>query len=496
MELPLRVLFEAPTVEELARRVEEEKQGKGRGELAPIRRVGREQELPLSYSQQRMWVLEQLAAGSGAFNLLLGVKLRGRLNIAGLEQTFGEVVRRHEILRTSFPAREGRPRQVVGAAEELKLPIVDLSWLVEKEREEEAVRIASEDGNRAFDLGRGPLVRIALLRLGEQEHAVACTMHHLVGDAWSFEVLTTELSRLYSSFYGGEASPLVELAIQYADYAYWQREWLQGEVLEKRMGYWKRQLEGMPEGIKLPQRRQRGAVQSFRGAREGLVLEAGLVEQLRGLSRREGTTMYMTLLSGYLVLLSQYSGQEDLVVGSVIANRERGEVEQLIGFVANTLVLRVDVGGNPSFRELLGRVRETCLEAYGHQLPPEKLQEGLNGEAGGRQQPLFGVWFQMENARREKLELQGLEMEQFQGMPQRARFELSLLLEQNQDQITGTMEYDADLFDPSIIAQMLGHFRVILEQMCAKPDCGVVSVLLTGEQESEQLSYQLTGHLE
>jgi acyl carrier protein len=468
VELRLRELFESPTVAGLARRVEQEsKLGAGPEEVA-IGRVSREGDLPLSYAQQRMWLLEQLSYGSSAFNLPLGVRLKGRLNVAALEQTVSEIMRRHEILRTTFPARDGQPRQVIGGPRTAILPIVDLGRLEKGEQEEQAREIAAAEGRRPFDLARGPLVRIALLRLQPEEHAVSGSMHHLVGDAWSFEVLTAELSELYERFRNGEPSSLPELAIQYADYAVWQRAWLQGEALESRLKYWRKQLEGMPEGLKLPQSRRRGAVHSFRGARQRLLLPVELVEELRGVSRKEGATLYMTMLGAFLVLLYQYTGQEDLVVGSVIANRERAEVEPLIGFLANTLVLRVDLSEGPSFRELLGRVRETCLGAYGHQLPPEKLMEELNGERNGNgRTSLFDVWFQMESARREKLELPGLAMEKFETERGNARFELSLLLEEHEQQISGEMEYDAELFDDDTISQMLEDYVETLNEMVA-----------------------------
>ena len=469
VELPLRVLFEAPTVAELAARIEREA-GTAREPFEPIPKAPRDGNLPLSYSQQRMWLLEQLSAGSSAFNLPLGLRLRGRLDLASLERTFSEVLRRHEILRTTFPARNGVPVQVIGPAREVSLPVVDLSGLAE--REAEARRLATEDARRPFDLAAGPLVRLLLLRLGSEDHAVVCTMHHLVGDAWSFDVLTSELSRLYGSFVRGEPSPLPDLPIQYADYAVWQRRWLTGEVLESRLAYWRRQLEGAPDRLSLPQSRPRSAVQSFRGARLPVSLPRDLAEGLRSLSRREGTTLFMTMLGGFVALLYQYTGQEDLVVGSVIANRDRAEVEGLIGFLGNTLVLRVDLSGNPSFRELLSRVREVCLGAYAHQLPPEKLMEELRGEGMGGGQRLFDVWFQMESARRERLELVGLGWERFGGERGNARFELSLVLEEDGQAVTGELEYDADLFEEETLVQMAEDYVALLKEMTADPDQG------------------------
>ncbi|HEV2992745.1 MAG TPA: amino acid adenylation domain-containing protein [Candidatus Angelobacter sp.] len=496
VELPLRALFENPTVASLARRAEQEGRSEARAEMSPIHPVGRDGNLPLSYSQQRMWLLEQLSSGSAAFNLPMGMRLVGALNVPTLEQTFAEVIRRHEVLRTSFPAHDGQPVQVIGAAGPWKLGIVDLGGLAGDEREAEAKRIASVDAQRPFDLSRGPLVRTVLLKLEEQEHVVICAMHHLVGDAWSFEVLTRELSRLYESYGKGEPSPLPGLAIQYADYAAWQRQWLAGEVLASRLGYWKQQLEGAETELKLPQSRARGVVQSFRGARQGVVLGEELTESLRRLSRKEGTTLYMTLLGAFAVLLYQYTGQEDVVVGSVIANREREEVERLIGFLANTLVLRMDLSGGPSFRELLKRVRESCLGAYGNQLPPEKLMEGLGGEWGAGRGSLFEVWFQMESARREKLELKGLGVEKFEGERGNARFELSLVLEEGEKEVTGEMEYDADLFDDETVSQMIARLKHLLNEMIEHPTSGIESLAVGGEAETEELALAFASALE
>jgi non-ribosomal peptide synthetase component F len=283
---------------------------------------------------------------------------------------------------------------------------------------------------------------------------------------------------------------LPELPIQYADYAVWQRQWLQGEELESRLAYWRRHLEGAPSELSLPQRRPRSAVQSFRGARWPVSLSKELTEGLRSLSRREGTTLFMTLLGGFLALLYQYTGQEDLVVGSVIANRDRAEVEKLIGFLANTLVLRVDLSGGPSFRDLLGRVREVCLGAYGHQLPPEKLTEDL-----GRQR-LFDVWFQMESAQRERLELAGLDWERFAGERGNARFELSLVLVEAGEGIGGEIEYDADLFTVRTVTQMVEDYVSLLKKMVNTPDGSVSALSLTSQQESAQLSWGFSSDLE
>ena len=495
VELPLRVLFEAPTIAGLCDKIEQAQAEGPRHELPPIRPVRRDGELPLSYSQQRMWLLEQLSDGSASFNIPLGMRPRGLLDVATLEQTFSELIRRHEILRTTFPARDGLPAQRIGSPWAVRLPRVDLGDLPASSREGEVRRIVSSDARRPFDTARGPLVRVALLRLAEDDHVILCTVHHLLGDAWAFDVLAAEIGQLYAAFARSAPSPLPELPIQYADFAVWQREALSGPLLEERLDYWRHQLADAPTGSALPQRRSRGAVPTFRGARWPITLSAELTSALRALARRDGATLYMTLLSGFLVLLHHYSGQEDLVVGSVIANRDRAELEGLIGFVANTLVLRVDLSGGPSLRQLLPRVREVCLGAYSHQLPPELLGEGLGRDAGagGR---LFDVWFQMESPRRHQLELEGLtwgELEIDRGRP---RFELSLVLEEGETTVEGEIEYDDELYSRDTISRLADDLHAVLLAMTARPDSDIGCLSLASDSEAEQLSVGFTSRLD
>ena len=464
VELPLRTLFEAPTISRLARCIETAAHGHDDA-IEPIRRAARSGMLPLSYPQQRMWLLEQLSAGSSAFNIPLGMRVRGALDLAALEMTFGEVIRRHEVLRTTFPARDGVPEQVIGPPVPLTLPRLDLGALPTEARERELHRIATRDTRRPFDLATGPLLRIHVARLAEDQHVVFCTLHHLVADAWSFDILLAETGRLYDAFHHRRPSPFEELAVQYVDYAIWQREQARGEDWEKRRAYWRRQLAGAPDHLALPHSRPRRAVPSFRGARHPTLIEPELAAALRDLGQREGTTLFMTVLAGFLVLLHQYTGERDLVVGSVIANRDRPEVAPLIGFLANTLVLRFDLAGAPDYRQLLTRVREVCLGAFTHQLPPEALQEGM--APGDR---LFDVWFQMESAQRETLTLAGLTWERFETERSNTRFELSLVLEDDGDEIRGELEYDADLFDSAIVAQMAEDLSSVLAEMAREPE--------------------------
>ncbi|HEY0077693.1 MAG TPA: amino acid adenylation domain-containing protein, partial [Pyrinomonadaceae bacterium] len=377
VELPLRSLFESPTVGELAVEVEASLRSSLGEQSPPIRRVSREGKLPLSFAQQRLWFLHKLEPASPFYNMPVAVRLSGRLDMGALERTLNEIVRRHESLRTSLPTVDGQPIQLIAPPRPLRLPVVDISALPSQEREREAHRRAAEEARTPFDLSKGTLFRAWLLRLGDEEHVLLVTMHHVISDGWSMGVLIREVATLYRAYVEGEEeSPLAELPVQYADFAVWQRRWLAGEVFEAHLSYWKRQLGGELPVLNLPTDRPRPQVQSFRGASYTMRLPASLAEALRALCRREGATLYMLLLAAFKTLLHRYTNQTDILVGSPIANRNRIELEGLIGFFVNTLVLRTDVSDNPGFRHLLSRVREVTLEAYAHQdMPFEKVVE-------------------------------------------------------------------------------------------------------------------------
>ncbi len=495
VELPIRSLFESPTIEQFSQLIQEQI-GEGRfTQLAEITPVARDGELPLSYSQQRMWFFEQLARGTSAFNIALGVRLRGALNAAALEQTFGEIIRRHESLRTVFPAVQNRPVQVIERPTRFNLPVVDLSALTEEERERRAARLAQEETLRRFDLAQGPLVRIMLLRLGHEEHIVVSTMHHIIGDGQSFEVIIAEMNQIYSALSSGQPSPLAELEVQYADYAAWQRGWLQGEALETRLAYWRKQLEGAPRRLTLPQRRSRPKVQRFNGAKHFIEMSTEQTEALRELSRREGVTLFMTMLSAFVLLLNRYTGDEDIVVGSTYANRERAEAERIIGMLTTTLVLRADVSGMVTFKDIMRRVREVCLDAYAYQVPPELLKEDLR-RRGKEPERLFDVWFQLEKERREKLDMQGLEVEPYVEGKEAARFELSMVLVEREEELAGVLEYDDQLFTAETTAQMLEDYFSLLALMTADPLRDLSTVSLASEAENEQLRSGFTADLE
>ena len=488
VELALRALFEAPTVAGLSERVAAA-QLRGQGVAVPeLRRAAREGELPLSFAQQRLWFLEQLAPQQATYNMPMGVRIKGQLREAALAQAVSEIVRRHESLRTSFPELEGAAQQQIGAPGKVSLPLVDLSGLAGREQQAAVERLAREEAQRAFDLASGPLLRVWLLQLGRAEYVVLLTMHHIISDGWSMGVLVREVGALYAAYGGGELSPLAELGVQYADYAVWQREWLQGETLAAQVDYWREQLAGAPPVLELPTDRRRGEVRSQRGEQQAVVLSAELSQQLRELSRAQGVTLFMTLLAGWQLLLSRYARQEQVVVGTPIAGRRQLQTEELIGFFVNTLALRTELTGDPSIEELLRRVREVVLEAYAHQdVPFEKLVEELQPERSLSHTPLFQVMFVLQNLRREQLAVSGLELEMIGGgETAQAKFALTLGLEESESGIVGTLGYQRELFTAETVGRLAGHYQRVLAEMVRAPQQRVSELrLLSGAEEAE-----------
>src|SRR6185312_10382497 len=429
VEIALRSVFEEPTVAGLAARVERAR-WEGSALLAPpIVPVPRDGGLPLSFAQQRLWFLDQLEPDRGAYNMPFAQRLVGELKPEVLARCLGEILRRHEVLRTRFMAVGGGPVQVIAPWTETRLPVVDLSVLEEAAREPLARALALEEARRPFDLERDPMLRMSLLRLGEADHVVLATMHHIASDGWSTGVLLRELGALYEAFAAGRPSPLPELPIQYADYAVWQQRRLRGEALAAELSFWRRQLAGVPPLLELPTDRPRPAVQTFRGGFVPLVLPEAVAQGLAVLGRREGVTPFMLLLSAFAVLLSRHCGQDDLSVGSPVAGRGHLETEGLIGFFVNMLVLRTDLSGAPSFREVLERVREVCLEAYVHQeLPFEKLVEELQPARSLSHHPLFQAVLALESTPAPLAELPELSALPLDVRASTAKFDLTLWL--------------------------------------------------------------------
>jgi amino acid adenylation domain-containing protein/non-ribosomal peptide synthase protein (TIGR01720 family) len=489
VELPLRSLFEYPALADLAMRIEEARLA-GQGQSSPpIKPVARDGSLPLSFAQQRLWFLDQYEPNSSFYNIPIALRLRGALQVAVLEQSFQEIIRRHEVLRTTFVSREGRPIQVILPSVQLTVPVIDLSELREPEREACARELAAAEAQRPFDLSCGPLLRVTLLRLGDTDHSLLFILHHIVSDGWSTGLFVNEFNALYAAFKAGEPSPLPELPIQYADYAVWQREWLQGEVLEDQLAYWRQQLGGSRTVLELPTDGLRPAVQSFRGAMKYFVLPAGLAESLRILSRREGATLFMTLLAAFQTLLHRYTGQTSISVGTPIAGRSRTETEPLIGFFVNTLVLRAEVAGDPNFKDLLKQVRELALGAYAHQdVPFEKLVEELEPERSLSHSPLFQVMLVFDAALQESLNGGDLEFSSFMSESTTAKFDLTLFLSESEDgSLAGTIEYNTDLFERSRIDRMIEHFQTLLNGIAADPEQRLSQLPLLTDTEEHRL---------
>jgi len=448
-------------------------------------------EAPASFSQQRLWFLHQFESDQAAYNVPRAIRLKGALDVAALRQALAEIVRRHDVLRTHFADVDGQLRQLV-TLQDIPLEVIDLARLPSAEKEQHTRSLVAAEAARPFDLERGPVMRTTLLRLGDQEHVLLLTSHHIVSDGWSAEILFRELSVLYDAFADGKPSPLTPLPIQYADFAAWQRKWLQGSVLEEQLAYWKKQLAGVDGVLALPTDHPRPAVQTFRGALNSLALPRTLSEQIAETSRQHGVTSFMTQLAAFAVLLQRYTGQDDVVVGSPIAGRNRHEIEGLIGFFLNTLVLRLDLSGNPNFSELLMRVREVALEAYAHQeLPFEKLVEELEPERTLSSSPLFQVMFSSHRAARKDFSLRGLTLEHLATASNTSKFDLSLFVWEEADDKSGgsvcTAEYNTDLFDEATIERLLGHYRRILEAALAHPERRLSELQLLTENELEQL---------
>jgi amino acid adenylation domain-containing protein len=491
VEVALHLLFETPTVAGLAA-VIERKQRAGQGvEEPPIFPTSRDRELPLSFAQQRLWFLDQLEPDSAFYNISTALRLRGPLNHAALEQSINEIVRRHEVLRTTFASLEGRPYQMIAPNLSVQPAFRDLRDLSESKREMEARRLIEEESRRPFDLSRGPLLRTTLLRIGSDEHLALLTMHHIVSDGWSRAVFIGEMAALYQAFSSGTPSPLPELKIQYADYAVWQRDWLQGEVLERQLEYWRERLAGA-KLLELPTDKPRPPLQSFNGAMHPFVLSEELTRRLKAAARQENATLFMVLLAAFQVLLARYSGQEDVVVGTPIANRTQVETEDLIGFFVNMLALRTEVRADLCFAELLRRVREMTLSAHAYQdVPFEKLVEELQVERDLSRHPLFQVMFTLQPSLKEKLEIADLQIRGEAVGEGTAKFDLTLIMEEAEPgTVAGAFEYCTDLFEADTIARFAKHFLALLANIADNPSQQISQLLTFDADEKQEILLQ------
>jgi amino acid adenylation domain-containing protein len=442
---------------------------------------------PMTFAQQRLFFLYQLDPKSTSYNIPWSIRITGQPDVKALETALNEIVRRHEILRTTFDVVEGHPVQVIAPGKSIPLVQVDLSRSANPEQE--AQQAAMQESRTPFDLRRGPIVRTTLLQLGPTDYVLLITTHHIAFDGWSRRVLVSELQALYRAFSSGEGSTLPELPLQYADYAVWQRKNIDGEKLESLLSYWRQQLEGAPTTLDLPTDRPRPAVQSFRGAGKQFSIPKALADEVQKASRQFGTTSFMTLLTAFYLLLARHSGEEDIVIGGIIANRNRAEVEGLIGLFANTLPLRTKLSGDPSFRQLLERVRDTALGAYAHQdMPFDRLVEELRPERSPSYNPLFQVLFSLQGAASRTFELSGLQLQPLSGVVgTTAKFDLSFFLLEGPDSLGGRIEYNTDLFDSQTIERMLQHYLKLLENGLAYPDRPMSKLDLLEDAERKQV---------
>lgn len=499
--LPLRHLFESPTVAGLAQSIRQAGGNREPAEQAAIPRRAPGAPVPLSFAQQRLWFLDQLTPGTPVYNMPSTLRLRGRLNTDALARSLNEIVRRHEALRTIFVMNSGEPLQRVLSSLAVPVPVVDLRSLGAPQRDAQALRLASEEIGRPFALATGPLVRARLFRLDEEDFLFLLVLHHIVSDGWSMAVFFRELSALYEAFRAGRPSPLPDLPVQYADFAMWQREWLQGSILREQLDYWRARLAGAPAVLELPTDFPRPRERSAAGASRSILVPQSVETALRDLGQQEGATLFMTLLAAFLVLLQRFTGEDDLLVGTPIANRNRSDVEGLIGFFVNTLALRTSVSGNPSFRVLLGRVRKTAVAAYAHQdLPFEKLVEELAPERLSSHTPLFQVMFNLVNRSPDRFQVPGLVAEspgastESVGVstPEWAKFDLSLYAMEERDGLQLEFVYGTELFRDTTISGLLEQLGQLLNEIVTEPDQRISGLLpVHGKRGHPEPSVQL-----
>jgi amino acid adenylation domain-containing protein len=463
-----------------------------------IRPRAQEGPVCLSFSQQRMWFVDQLQPGTSAYTIPTAMRMKGPLDLEALRASLTEIIRRHETLRTGFGEIRGEPLQIISEAEECDFVPIDLTMVPEESREEEARRLVRQLAHQPFDLSDRSLFRIQLLKLGKDDHVLILALHHIVSDVWSMGVLFRELSALYQAFAKGEASPLPDLPIQYADFALWQREYLQGDIIEQQLDYWKRQLSGAPAILNLPTDHARPATQSFRGSQEIFTIPESVSEKLKALSLREGTTLFMTLLAAFNVFLSHYTAQKDIVVGSDIAGRTRPEVEGLIGFFVNALSMRTNLSSDPTFCELLAQVKETCLGAYAHQdLPFEKLVEELQPERSLSHPPIFQVMFSVQDRPRQREQKHagwnGLKVSGFMTKGETSKFDLSFTVVAIDQGLAASIEYSRDLYERESIERMVGHYQELLREIAEDAGRRVSELRVVSAGERERLVREWSG---
>jgi amino acid adenylation domain-containing protein len=486
VEFPVRLLFENPTIAEMADRIYILENNHGLPPAPEVVPVDRSGPLPVSFSQQRLWFLDQLEPGNLFYNIPIAVRLVGNLDINLLSRSLNEIINRHEVLRTRFGNENGVPVQIIDESFQLDIHFTDLSEVSNDERQKQTEILLQEDAQKSFNLATGPIIRAALLKIDENEHIALLVIHHIAADGLSMMILIQELAALYNEFMDGTGAGLNPLPIQYADYAAWQRNWLKAEVLDEQLNYWKTQLSGSPPLLELPTDRPRPAVKTFTGSSMAFQLPEALADNIKGLCQENGITPYMFLLAAFQTLLFRYSNEEDILIGTAIANRSRAEIEPLIGFFVNTLVMRSDLSGNPSFIELLSRVREVTLGAYAHpDLPFEMLVDALQPNRNLSYTPIFQIGFDVQTIHVDHIELPGLKIEPVIFDSKRAAYDLLLSITLAETSILGTLEYNSDLFNLATIEKMIGNFKILLSGIVDDPDSPIFFLPLLSQEEKK-----------
>lgn len=487
--VPVRSIFETPTIAGLAERIDNELGLDEPIKQLPLERVSRSGDLPISHAQQRLWFVDRMISNGEVYNIPAVIRLQGDLRVNVLERTLHEVMYRHEVLRTHFIEKEGQPIPVLAEFDAQPLRCIDITDLPENEREDKAVELATADAKTAFQLNQGSLVRYQLIKLDQQDYFLIFNMHHIVSDGWSLGVLAHELNELYLAFYENKPSPLPALPVQYLEYAYWQKQWLDGEALEKQINYWKKQLSnGKVPALDLPTDRPRPHLPSYKGSHEKIMLPIEILIDLEDLSQQESASLSMTLLAAFNILLGRYADQEDIVLGYPVANRRRVEVEPLIGFFVNTLAIRTDLSADPDFRALLKRVREACFGAFANEdVPFEKMVETMAIERDPSRNPLFQSMFTMQNTPMEDLHLPDVNTHIVELDNGTAKFDLWLSLWERSDGLSATLEYSTDLFEAATIKNMLNHYQVLLQNIAKSPDKPISQLSLLSATERQTL---------
>ena len=486
-EIPLRQIFENPTVAQLHNSLSQ--QQPTQQQLPPIQPVDKPSHIPLSFAQERLWFLNQLQGESATYNIPAAIQINGELDTNALEQALAEIVRRHQTLRTSFPTDNGTPKQLIHPHTTINIKHIDLQHLETTETQTIIKQQTQQEAITPFQLETAPLIRCSLLQPAPTEHILLLTMHHIISDGWSTGILIKELTTLYTAFSKKEPSPLPELALQYADYSLWQRQWLTEQTRETQLQYWSNQLQNAPQTLQLPTDHTRPSIQTHRGRNHTVTINQQTTQQIQKLSGQTGTTIFMTLLAAFATLLYRYSGQTDILIGSPIANRHHVEIEPLIGFFVNTLVLRTQIEQNSTFTQLLSQVRETTLKAYENQdIPFEQLVEALQPQRSLSYSPLFQVMFVLQNNPTEELELPGLTCSVLESENTNAKFDLTLSVSETKQGLVCEWEYNTGLFEQATIERMANHYENLLNSLVANPEQAVSEIdILSGAEKQKIL---------